>query len=487
VATYAANQSDIGSLGSLLSGQADSLTGYKTQAEAATTQATYDKYKALFDSTKAEYEEGTRVYDELTSTYFNVATARSVESSMVDIPNFKDKNQWMPGGYLKNQTFAGGSMYGIDRIPSLDNKAPSDGSFSAVLLSGNMLTMLNKGFTSVRGTALGGVLDLISDFDVRSTTVTTYRVVVSMSDGSSHILQSGSYSDNSNGEGGQSGGLGLNSTGPMDLEAVGRAWGAQFDLRTVSPVGLSIQLSSMAWNGTLDLSSAQDLVGGALIGTVKNMISEKLTGALVNALGITSVPVAIAVSYIVGSVVSELAEIGLGLDNNFGFGGDIVGVDSSGQAHYAGAVGWGRGFYDMVMEAVTFGTHSSRVDEKAVEALDLMDRVNQAIMDSGYSNTTSLNNMSVQDVTGFSLEASNLLSEIKGYVTSTEGGLNGGYDFGYDNRDFTDPSTYSGPAEETSFGGGNDNGSDGGGYGGTDSGGADGDTGTNDGENNHSR
>ncbi len=353
---YAANKADIGDLRDVLGGQVNLLDQYKASAEAATTQSEFDKYKNLYSGTFSNYETQRVLLDELTQTYANVATARQVATSIVDMPNFKDTNQWMPGGDLKNRRSNGGSAWGLKSPVTLGVTRPTEADPTVAFFAGGVMGMLNTGFVSVQSKAAGGLLlDLITDFDVRSTVVISYKVVVSMSDGTSHTLKDGTYES---GEGGGGKGHTMTSSGPLNLSELKDAFDARTDLRTAlsRPIGLAIKVASSLYSGTFDLSNAKSMVQGAVIGTVQNMFQEQLISAGIKALGITNVGFAIGFSVIASAVLGELLEIGLGLDNNFGFGGEFVGYDANGTAVYGGAIGWAQGVADMFSTGVSQAT-----------------------------------------------------------------------------------------------------------------------------------
>lgn len=314
---YAANRSDLKTLHARLSGLVEQSGTVRTRTE-------YDSIKALYDSTLAKYTA-------LSETYRNVQTARKVSSYIYDIPNFKDKNQWMAGGTLRNQTFAGGNMFSTDTTPSLENEAVK-GSFSTALLTGSIVSMLNKGFTDVQSKSFGGALDLIADFDVRATSVVIYQLIVTMSDGQEFSLQAGSYTS------GGSGGNGMNvatTSGPMNLDAIREAYENRIDLVNITPISFGIKIASDVFSGTLGTDSLASYVAGAAIGTIQSKINSHIASMAVKALNITSVPATIGITLAVSSVVGELSEMALGIDNQFGYGGTYVGTDVYGQAHYA--------------------------------------------------------------------------------------------------------------------------------------------------------
>lgn len=410
MSNYTANAAGLSALGSNLNNQASELTSlvnslnhqvdllgtYKAKAESATSQSVFSSYKTKYENTYSTYTSmydqysaaNTRyidtqsTYDALAGIYTITQTAREAQTTVTHLPNFKDKNQWLPGGELRNATLPGGSLWGTDKVPVLDNEKPNGTGFSTALLSGNILSMLNSGFTSVHNSVFGGVLDLMADYDIRHTVVMSYKIRMLMSDGTSYSVQTGTITiDGREGNGAHNSSDNSLASGiSASLADVKAAYGMRISIQSImaNPVGFAIDIISAAYSGTLDLSNPGALAGGIVIGTVQQTMTTQLTRAVINAFGIVDIGVANGVSVLIGGLISELSEMALGLDDQFGYGGTLVGIDATGRAHYADIKGGfvSRSIQDLkdsigeFVGAVTGDGYASATEKAAAYELD---------------------------------------------------------------------------------------------------------------------
>jgi len=399
---YAANRSDLDELNrslgynrGILNSQAETLNSIVGQANvlaaatgASTTVAEFNTSKAAYDvvmgkyatalgayeNTQVSYNAQTTTFNSLTKQYESMMLSRKVTSALIKAPNYKDRNQWMPGGGLKNDTGPGGTLWAPDRKLSLEGKS-TPGTFNNILLSGGMLGFLNAGFSKVQSLASGGLLfDLISDFDTRSTAIFTYkmylhstgkdghRVKTIVKEGTAyHTPSEGSDSDNSDGGGSDF----TFASGPMDLDAAKAAFDARFDMRSMDPLSFSLEVIGLAWSGELSAENIGALAKGGLIGTAQNMVTEALTKAAIGVLGVSSLPVAIGIYMVTRALIGELMEMAAGLDNHFGPGGEYQG-SINGEAHFTSAQSWKDYLKDAIMEVVTMGEHVSQSEREAM-------------------------------------------------------------------------------------------------------------------------
>jgi hypothetical protein len=255
-----------------------------------------------------------------------MSTYRYVSQITYDIPNFKDKNQWLAGGSIRNDTWPGGDLYSPDRLPSFNNRVSGVNTYGTALNTGEIMMYLNRGFAGVLGVLSGWeYLDLINDFKVKDTVVVTYTLTITNADTGEVLYISSGDNNSSNGN------IDFSFNGKVDYASLARSWGAKYDLIGVvsrpSLLNIAVTIRSALFG---DLT-VEETVRAGLLGSVTSGISTGISKAVVSAVGTTNVATALGIGIVVGLVVGELIELALGLDNHFGFGGELVGTDSSGQ------------------------------------------------------------------------------------------------------------------------------------------------------------
>jgi hypothetical protein len=312
--------------------------------------------------------------------------AQKAISKIEEIANPKDRAYWLAGGELRNSTLAGGSMFDVLAIPAIYN-LPRSSSQAVSMNSGTILEYLNTSYMGVLDTISGsGFLDLMNDYTLRSTVMLYYSLTITTTDGSvftkTNYISSSSGGDNGGSDNnGNTSNLSSTPSAPADLEAAQKAMNSQFDLMRLA---ISQDIVSIGFLGfdiaTGKIESFEVGLAGGLIGSINSIATREITGALANALGTTSIAGVLGIGVVVGAVLGELMEMAMGLDSQFGYGGEFIGYDATGKAHYAEVPGGFvertvTGIKDMFGElgaALTGGSYSSAAEESRAQELDTM-------------------------------------------------------------------------------------------------------------------
>jgi hypothetical protein len=316
---------------------------------------------------------------------------------------------WLSGGDLYNSTLAG-SMYfdtttfGSGKLFGLNDDYVTERS---MINNGYSHLALNTPFMDLNSLVNGGGFIALYDWEKsKTTTVVTITQSVELSSGTTSVyvifMGDGNVTQDD-----------INSLS-SEVSANLSALSSEFN----NDSSLEDSLESFGYTqfGSLGYA-AGGVVGGLIDGKDLNIaenlaeavaaeIKGKAIGMSIEALGVTNPVVAAIATMTVGALLDEVFEVAMGLDNNFGFGGDYVGTDMSGQNHFVGDIGFLDGLTGTAQEMLTFGSYHSVFDEKKQEALAELAKANFQLLQEMYSNGSgsnmgygSLNSMTQQTQT----------------------------------------------------------------------------------------
>lgn len=236
-----------------------------------------------------------------------------------EIPNAKDKAQWLAGGTLRNETYAGGVNFSPINIPNFSNEKSGIDTVTA-MLNGNF-EFLNGGFNQVKSLLHGGMLDLMRNDRDSEVVVMKFEYDVTITDTTTGLLINSSFGTS---EGSFNGGeLGISSpNGVFSLADIQEMYKNQIDLNNLmfqSPVMIGLTMLDLM---TQKSFSFEKTVGSTLIGTTIGTFRSAVTESIAKSLGVVGVQ-GMVLGQIIGVAFGELAELALGLDNHFGFGGEL--------------------------------------------------------------------------------------------------------------------------------------------------------------------
>jgi len=486
----------LGQLQTGITANTSTLNTYATQSNTRLTGTAYATLKAQYDSLSAQTTAQIADYNSKLSTYTAVSAQSEIYQDYqraqhigIELPNRKDKNQWYAGGDLRNETFAGGYAFTPTKLPSYNNMERHN-DMAVGMLTGNVDSMLNTGLSAVLGIIAGGtLLDLMNTYMVYKTVVVHYKVKITASDGTVLGIKIGSFDVQADGDG-QSGfdnsSISPVNTSSMSLADVQTAMKSQFNalglIQNPSLVNVAITLSSLAFNKDITIETA---VVAGMIGSVQGVMSSMATQAVTNMLGISSTLGIMATGFAVGALVGELAQMALGVDKSFGFGGEYAGVSpSTNKASFDVPMGFMEGLADM------FGFSHNARDQMDAQGLmtgevsygngfmgpalgvdvtnpSLQTSLNTPFADSYFSSPTvnAINGYSGNSTFGGSSGFGQLGNITGGFSPTPSLGLSmSSLGFNTDNPDFGGFST-----DDTNVGGYGDDDSDFGGYGNDDS------------------
>ena len=296
--------------------------------------------------------------------------------------SFHDTDEWLAGGELRNETLAGGFLFGSDFAPAIENKIPKKLSNVALMNSGKTFALLNKGFSSVWNLATNTILDLITDYEISKNIIIRYEIKVTK-DGASYTYQSGSIYHNDNN------GVGMDSFAhtvdtKTSLDELSSVFGSKsIDMlglqSQIGRIGIAVDIASSVVSGTINSENIGDIAKASTIASANSLMSSAITKAVTSAFSIHSIAVGLVVGTIIGSVVSEIAQVATGYDTHFGPGGEFMGT-INGVAHFhepQSVIGYVR---DVVMSAVTFGGYVTQAEmEKADFDVEMSNAIDSAM------------------------------------------------------------------------------------------------------------
>lgn len=119
-------------------------------------------------------------------------------------------------------------------------------------------------------------------------------------------------------------------------------WAMQWGFKKAGPIGAI--MAGWAYEGKVSGALMADVVTSTLANEFKNLAVQSLSKAL----GITSPVATFGLSWGLSELFGELAEMALGLDNSFGFGGEFIGVSPDGIKGYTAPLGLWDGLKNML-------------------------------------------------------------------------------------------------------------------------------------------
>jgi len=253
-----------------------------------------------------------------------------VQVHRVDLPNYKDRGEWLGGGTYRNSSFAGGDTYTPVSTPSFDNKK-KDSDIGSYLLSGNFL-FLNSGFNFIQYAMSGYELNFALQNE-QEVYVFEYEIVVTNKETNTIIhSSSGSVSSDM---------MESSNSTPMDITSLANAFKNQ---SVLSPLMFSDKfLFSLT---IIDRLSREDLtieenISSMVLGTINSQIYSMIASKVVDSFNITVSTFGqfMGLHTVLYGIYNEAVEVMLGLDNSFGFGGDFVG-EHNGTAIYSESKGF---------------------------------------------------------------------------------------------------------------------------------------------------
>ena len=231
----------------------------------------------------------------------------------VALPNPKDTAQWLGGGALRNETFAGGELFSLS-TPAFANKSAIGSEYN--LLAGNILSYVGYGFGALQDVMNTDSLfmDLLYDFEVAEMYMYNVSTTATDSDGNILYESSATYSNDS---------VEFDtSMSEMSLSELDDAWSNQTNLASMlqgNPITIGMTVFNVLTNQEVSIETR---FTGAVIGTVVSTFKGLAMSAASNMLGISGYG-ALGFGVIFGAVLGELAEMALGLDQAFGYGGEF--------------------------------------------------------------------------------------------------------------------------------------------------------------------
>jgi len=287
------------------------------------------EYRNLWNKTIPEYNAEIKKAQE--DYEQSIITARALSSKNGDNTNYN--KPWLAGGINRN------SYYSPTTHAPIDNQAKAL-DFGGLLMLGSF-DFLNPAHQSVNYLATGGLIDMLMDYNENKTE--SYEYTISITDMntqaeisyitgskflSSNFLQERSNENDDNG----------------DVESLSNIFNNMFTINVSTPIALSFSIVHAL---TGDEMTFKETFAAGVLGTVMSGVANVISQSVANFVGVVSVYGAVAVSAVVGTVLSELTQMALGIDNHFGFGGDLIGFDNNGTAQYADQKSIEQGIRDM--------------------------------------------------------------------------------------------------------------------------------------------
>ena len=358
---------DIESLTGDLNENIDNLNLYADNANSAITQSVWESNKSKYDTEKNLYDSNLLAYGVTLEGLERFTTATRAVSFVVDIPNKKDKNQWLAGGYFRNATYAGGMLWSPIEKPSYDNRV--GGNKYSNLLNGNILSFLGYGFGNIRNLLQGGQLNLNFDDDVRETSVYSITIEV-INPRTNQLIYSNDSEFNGNDIAGIESKLGSYNLSLREFQDI---WGGKYNMQTAinsmmsvkdlpafskAMMGLQITMKVMDVIDGKDINISQTIQQG-MVGTVYETFAGLALSKVANAFGLefTNMGQLMAYQTIGLNIISELVEMNVEVhghqyDNHFGFGGELMGFDANGNPVRTPEIGMLQGVAETALNSV---------------------------------------------------------------------------------------------------------------------------------------
>ena len=237
-------------------------------------------------------------------------------------------------------------------------------------------------------------------------------------------------------------------------------------------VAVAGSLYDAVFNGDANFSGN---LATAVVGEFIGIASTTITQGIIGRLGVTSLSTAMATNFAIGMIIGELFEMAVGLDNHFGYGGELIG-HSIGREFRTKEKDFATGLKDsatdLIGELGGFFSGNGYASTSEIEMSNILDTVRNDLIGTLTSDIT-LANMKTLEV----LQAVQEMQSSNMSDRGNDGSLSGATETGrLDSYTTTEERQ-----RNQTYGSGSDGS---GGYGGTDNGGADG---QGNGESNHSR
>ena len=222
-----------------------------------------------------------------------------------DIPNGKDPYERFAGGTLRNH------YYSPTTHAPISNEAKAL-DFGGLLMVGSF-EFLNPAFQSLNYLVQGGFLDLMIDYKEQRVEVYRYTVTVrNATTGSIISSKSGETSF------GASTTVGTPSQ-EFSTAQISKMFGKKFNF-TMNPIGIAVDIVSVM---TGEEMSFEETIGAGIMRTVMDTFTGVVSQKIAGFVGVQSIYGAFAVQAVFGAVLGEFAEMAMGIDNHFGFGGEL--------------------------------------------------------------------------------------------------------------------------------------------------------------------
>jgi hypothetical protein len=261
-----------------------------------------------------------------------------------EVPNGKDLSQFFAGGTLRNETYAGGVNFSPTTIPAFKNQLQGV-DINVAMMNGNF-SFLNPAFASINSLINLVFFDLIAQSH-KETDI--YTVTLEITDTQTQDIIYSGTSDSSDYD---TQTLGKNLTDDFDIEEINTIAKNPIE---ISPALVSNPLVAMI-NITTNYSvneSFEVSIGKVAYGTVMGGFRNMAVSKALDVLGLQAMSLAgLTIAGLVTSLFNEVAEIGLGLDNHFGFGGEFAGVDQNGKSVFGRAKSITQGLKEMVPDTI---------------------------------------------------------------------------------------------------------------------------------------
>lgn len=292
----------------------DLITQLNNLASSANTAGSLSQYNAFV----SQYNGVLAKYSDVKSDSERIIKARRVLVDEADFPTPKDRNEWFGGGGFYNETQAGGGLWSPTSFPNAPAKQGNDN--NSKLMSGDILSFLGYGFGDILRT-MDNFLYSDSLFANNSKTVSVYKIDIRVTGLSGKVIY-----EQSSGEASMDNYSQKHTTAQTnDLEEIAKAWDNRADI-TSSLIGNPLQIAVTVHDVlTNDSITIEEKLQALTVGTANELFKSITTQAVLGLANISAVsPMGLIAGGFLGLLFDELVEMALGLDNHFGFGGDVM-------------------------------------------------------------------------------------------------------------------------------------------------------------------
>lgn len=324
-----------------------------------------------------------------------MAVLRKVSTNVIDTPSKNDRNQWLAGDGLRDETFPGGSLWSPVSRPNIELISPAVNK-TAQLLNGNILGFLGYKFGGIQGLLQAQHINMLFEESIIKTNIVHVVVDVTSMDGVTTIKDGEFVIDTL--------GQPLSNVGnvtPADIAAVmdnskgtlqENLSGLLGQMLMGSPIGSTIGIS--IYNGlTGQTERFEQVVGQYAITQTLGMMTRGVQQMANSVLGVTSPLMSLSIGFLASALVAEAFEVMTGLDNHFGFGGDVVGFNAQGLGAYESAISLRAGLLDTLKEIATLGYAETRtyngIDDGTSNQLAMASGLQLGQASAAYAETTT--------------------------------------------------------------------------------------------------